>query len=61
MFRENPTSDSAFIKREGDKYNKGLKNKNKTEYNMIVDYSLFIQISVNIKDAKVVSIDNFFG
>ena len=59
-FSEEPTSDTIFVKASPDKFNKGLKNTNKTVYSMFVDDSLFAQVSTNIKHAMAASIEALY-
>ena len=55
-FSEDPTSDTTFLQASPEKYNKGLKDQNKTVYSMFVDKSLFAQVSVNIKRSMAASV-----
>ena len=55
-----PTSDIKCLQAKADKYNKGIKNPNKTSFNVFVDESLFVQVTSNIKHTMAASIDALY-
>ena len=55
-----PTSDINFVQAKADKYNKGVKDPNKTSFNIFVDDSLFVQVASNIEHAMAASIEALY-
>ena len=59
-FSDEPAADAKFVRAVPDKFNKGIDDPDKTEYNMFVDDSLFVQTRDRMKQAMAASIEALY-